>query len=198
MTVRGVFCSLAVLCLAGQGALADVLVLRDGRRVEGTLVAVRGDTIEFREGDRRLRRYDRDEVRSIQFDDDREDAGRGGRGALRERVATVDARLAWTDTGVDVRAGQDVLFSSSGEIRWGPNRRDGAAGERNSPRNSARPMPDRNAAALIGKVGENGDPFFIGDARDLLRMRASGRIFLGLNDDYLADNSGSLRVVIAY
>ena len=36
------------------------------------------------------------------------------------------------------------------------------------------------------------------DARDLLRMRASGRLFLGINDDHLADNSGSLRVVIAY
>ena len=37
----------------------------------------------------------------------------------------------------------------------------------------------------------------IGHARDLLRMRASGRIFPGINDDYLADNSGSLRVVMS-
>jgi hypothetical protein len=29
-------------------------------------------------------------------------------------------------------------------------------------------------------------------------MRAGGRLFLGLNDDYLQDNSGSLRVTIAY
>jgi hypothetical protein len=59
-------------------------------------------------------------------------------------------------------------------------------------------MPDRNAAALIGKIGENGDPFFIGDVKEAIRVRGSGRLFLGLNDDYLGDNSGSLRVVIGY
>jgi hypothetical protein len=83
---------------------------------------------------------------------------------------------------------------------------EGPAGERRTeetlkayaPFNAARPMPERNAAALIGKIGEKGDPFFIGDLREPLRMRGAGRLFLGINDDYLADNSGSLRVVIGY
>jgi hypothetical protein len=99
---------------------------------------------------------------------------------------------------VDVRAGQDVSFHSSGEVRWGPSRKDGADGEHNSPRNNGRPMPNRNAAALIGKIGPNGDPFFIGDDRQPVRVRGGGRLFLGINDDYLQDNSGSLRVTIAY
>ena len=90
------------------------------------------------------------------------------------------------------------MFEAAGEVRWGPNRRDGAAGERNSPFNAGRPMPDRNAAALIGKIGANGDPFFIGDDREPIRVRGSGRLFLGINDGYLNDNSGSLRVVISY
>jgi hypothetical protein len=59
-------------------------------------------------------------------------------------------------------------------------------------------MPDRNAATLIGKIGENADPFFIGDDRQPFRMRGSGRLYLGLNDDYLQDKSGSLRVTISY
>jgi hypothetical protein len=59
-------------------------------------------------------------------------------------------------------------------------------------------MPERNAAALIGKIGANGDPFFIGDDRAAIRIRGGGRLYLGINDDFLGDNSGSLRVVVAY
>jgi hypothetical protein len=185
--------------------LADTLVLRDGRRIDGTLVSVRGDTIEF-EGrgwrDGGVRRYDRNDVRTIQFDGERDRFSDRNdtrpRAGLRERVVTVDARTAWTDSGVDVRSGQDLSFDAAGEVRWGPNRRDGADGEHNSPRNNGRPMPDRNAAALIGKIGPNGDPFFIGSDRGPIRVRGGGRLFLGINDDYLLDNSGSLRVTIAY
>src|SRR6185503_20227431 len=90
-------CLVAAIVTAAQGViLADVLVLRDGRRVDGTLVSVRGDTIEF-EGysgrERGLRRYDRSDVRSIQLDDERGGGGFGGSGSgsgarpgLRERV----------------------------------------------------------------------------------------------------------------
>lgn len=196
--------SAAAAVLAMQvSALADVLVLRDGRRVEGELIAVRGETIEFEPRDGRVRRFDRSEVRSIQFEEDWTDRNRNQydtrpRVGMRERTVTVDARTQWVDTGVVVRAGQEVMFVASGQVRWGPNRRDGAAGERNSPFNAGRPMPDRNAAALIGKIGENGDPFFIGDDRAPIRVRGAGRLFLGINDDYLQDNSGSLRVVVSY
>lgn len=205
----------AALAVAVQAvALADVLVLRNGQRVEGLLVGVRGNTIEFEHRGGRddgvVRRYDRSDVRTIQIEewtgnrytDDRgrDDrfGGTGSRAGLRERSVTVQARTAWTDTGVDVRSGQEIFFSASGEVRWGPGRRDGAGGERNSPFNQGRPMPDRNAAALIGKIGANGDPFFIGGSTQAIRVRGAGRLFLGINDDYLQDNSGALRVVIAY
>jgi hypothetical protein len=199
----------ALVLTAESGLLADVLVLRDGTRIDGVLVAVRGDVIEFEQrtgyGSGRVRRYDRADVRAIQFDDyrsdlrddPRRDEGRP-RAGMRERSVDVQARTGWTDTGVDVRAGQEIFFAPTGEVRWGPGRRDGAAGERNSPRNPGRPMPDRNAAALIGRIGENGDPFFIGDDRGGIRVRGSGRLYLGINDDYLQDNTGWFRVVIAY
>ena len=110
----------------------------------------------------------------------------------------MDARAGWVDAGLTVRPGQELMFSSSGEVRWGPNRRDGAAGERNSPFNAGRPMPGKNAAALIGRIGERGDPFFIGSDTGPIRMRAGGPLYLGINDDYLQDNSGSFRVTIRY
>lgn len=206
--------AVAAMVFAAEAAmLADVLVLRDGRRVEGVLVAVRGDSIEFehRGGreDGRVRRYPRVDVRSIQFedfagnryrDDARDDrlTDTRARPGLRERTVAVNARAAWTDSGLDVRPGQAIYFTATGETRWGPGRRDGAGGERGSPRNAGRPMPERPAAALIGKIGENGDPFFIGNLTEAIRVRGVGRLYLGINDDFLDDNTGALRVVISY
>jgi hypothetical protein len=56
--------------------------------------------------------------------------------------------------------------------------------------NPNRPMPNRPGAALIGRVGNNADYFFIGGDNGPIRMRSSGRLFLGLNDDVLEDNTG--------
>ena len=116
---------------------------------------------------------------------------------MRERQVAVSARDAWTDTGVDVRAGQQIYFQANGEVRWGPSRSDGAAGERNSPFNAGRPLPDRPGAALIARIGER-DVFFIGAEQGPFRVRGNGRLFLGINDDVLTDNSGALRVTVSY
>ena len=210
-----------VLVLIGCAGLtaavqADTLILRDGRRVQGELVAVRGDEIEFDGqrgffGGRERMRFDRRDVARIEFDDergnrldrddDRRDDSRdtGGRpSGLRERGVNVEAATAWNDTGIDVRAGQTVYFTATGRVRWGPGRQDGPAGEHNSPRNDTRPIPTRPAAALIGRVGYSSDAFFIGDDSGPIRMRSSGRLYLGINDDYLRDNSGSFRVTVYY
>ena len=97
---------------------------------------------------------------------------------------------------VRLENGQTIYFAADGRIRWGRDRQDGPAGERNSPSNPNRPMGNRNAAALIGKIGE--DMFFIGDETGPVRMRSGGRLYLGVNDDVLTDNSGNFRVVVYY
>jgi hypothetical protein len=186
---------------------ADTLILRSGKRVEGELIEVRGETVEFRaQGwSGRTERYDRRDVRSIEFEsgrrggwDHEDDTRAGGRpSGLRERAVSVDAFQAWTDTRIDVRRGHEIYFQSSGRVRWGKDRHDGPAGERNSPRNPGRPIPNRPGAALIGRI-DGGDPFFIGDDEGPIRVRDSGRLELGINDDYLQDNSGSFRVTVYY
>jgi hypothetical protein len=183
---------------------ADTLVLRNGTRVEGELVSVRNGRVEFdeRRGSRSRRiEVDRDEVIRIEFDvRSSGDAGFAGRpGGLRERQVIVSADVPWNDAGIEVRSGQTVYFEATGNVRWGRDRRDGPGGEDNSPSNPNRPLPNRAAAALIGKVGLNSnDIFFIGSDQGAIRMRASGRLYLGINDDYLADNSGNFRVVVHY
>lgn len=212
----------AVLLALSTSLQADTLILRNGTRVEGELVAVRNGTIEFEErrgfGGTRTLRVDRDEVVRIEFDNYRgnnynnsgggnyNNSGggnynnSGGRPpGMREKQTIVSADTAWNDTGIELRAGQTIYFEAQGRVRWGRDRQDGPAGERNSPSNPNRPMGNRNAAALIGKIGNgSNDYFFIGDEMGPIRVRSSGRLYLGINDDVLTDNSGNFRVVVYY
>jgi len=199
---------IALIVALPVGLQADTLILRNGSRVQGELVSVRNGTIEFEErrsfGGGRTLRFDRDEVVRIEFDTYRDNTSGPGNSfgrpsGMRERPITVSANVAWNDTGIDVRAGQTVAFEAQGRVRWGRDRQDGPAGERNSPHNPGRPIPSRNAAALIGKIGSDSDDiFFIGDDTGTMRMRGSGRLYLGINDDVLTDNSGNFRVVVYY
>ena len=193
----------ALMLLVAVGALAtttlaDTLVLRSGRRVEGDLVSVSGRTIEFAEDGGSSRRYDRSDVAGIELDSSRSFGRSGGRPpGLREKYTSVAAATPWNDTGIDVRSGMDVYFDAQGRVAWGPDRKDGPGGEGGSRHNANRPIPGRPGGALIGRIGGS-DPFFIGDEKGPIRMRESGRLSLGVNDDYLQDNSGSFRVTVHY
>ena len=199
---------LAIVLSLPVSLKADTLYLRNGQRVEGELIGFRNGQIEFEErrgfGGTRALRFDRDEVDRIDFQNSRYSNNNnnssnlaGGRPTgMREKPVIVSADMAWNDAGIDVRAGQTVYFEAQGRVRWGRDRQDGPAGERNSPSNPNRPMGNRNAAALIGKIGN--DMFFIGDETGPVRMRAAGRLYLGVNDDVLTDNSGNFRVVVYY
>jgi hypothetical protein len=208
MRTTAVWLALAAVLAAGAVLAADTLYLRDGATLRGQLVAVRNGTVEFRErqgNSSRTIRVDVAEVRRIDFDDDAGgayDEAPGGYDrptGMRERTAIVSADVPFVDTGINVRAGQTVYFVAQGQVRWGPNRKDGPEGERGSPNNPNRPIPNRPAAALIGRIGgELNGSFFLGNERGPIRMREAGRLFLGINDDVLEDNSGNFRVTIYY
>ena len=189
---------------------ADTLYLRNGQRIQGELVGVRNGQIEFEErrtfGGTRTVRVDRDEVDRIDFDNrsytnnssnnSSNNAVDGRPSGMREKQVVVSGDVQWSDSGVDVRMGQVIYFEATGRVRWGKDRQDGPAGERGSPSNPNRPMGNRNAAALIGRIGN--DMFFIGDETGPVRMRSAGRLFLGVNDDVLTVNCGNSRVVVYY
>lgn len=200
--------TLAVLLVAAAAwAAADTLVLRNGRRIEGQLVGIRGDTIEFEEwrgSSSRTQRYDRRDVSRVEFDDSGV-SGSGGSSiwggrpsGLRERSVQVQAGTDWNDTGIDVRRNQEIYFEASGRVRWGPDRRHGPGGEGGSHTNPNRPIPNRPGGALIGRIGSGRDYFFIGEDRSPIRVREAGRLYLGVNDDYLQDNSGYFTVTVYY
>ena len=197
-----------LLAFGSLAALADTLILRSGRSFTGELVSVRDGRMDFRTDRGRLESFNLDEVDRVEFSGRNRDSSQSDRDSrpsgnerpsgLREREIDVAGAAAWTRTNVELRDGQELWFDSRGEVRWGPGRKDGPGGEGGSPRNPARPIPSRPGAALIGKIGESGDPFFIGNERGPIRVRGRGTLFLGINDDYLQDNGGAFRVIVHY
>ncbi len=115
-------------------------------------------------------------------------------GGTRESVVRADQ--AWTSTGIIVRRGDTVRFETTGEIQLSgdPNDKAGPAGSLSGRQAPNAPIRRSLAGALIGRVG-NGAPFGIGDQTSV-PMPASGRLFLGVNDDGLSDNSGEFRVIV--
>jgi hypothetical protein len=109
----------------------------------------------------------------------------------------VPANQRWVDTGITVRQGERVRFSASGEVTLSTDSNNVAtpAGSRNNEHPNGGPMPQTLTGALIGRVG-NGQPFGIGNQTTPLPMPDSGRLFLGVNDDNLADNRGEFQVEI--
>jgi len=120
----------------------------------------------------------------------------GTSGQAAARTIQVPANQQWTDTGVDVTQGQQVVFEASGQITW--DRQAGATATPDGNGTQTRtglPVPNAPVGALIGRVG-NAAPFGIGTQTNPLPMPASGRLMLGVNDSVLTDNTGAFSVVI--
>ncbi len=126
---------------------------------------------------------------------------------------TVPSNVQWTDTGYNVEGEQMLFLSASGGISLqvgnpmaycGPDGYD--------LKTVQQPIQDMNIGALIGKVvllisievdEETGEEkrneiekiFFIGSARQV-SLPISGRLFLGINENVVGDNSGQYTVDI--
>jgi len=112
------------------------------------------------------------------------------------KAVRVNAQQRWTDTGIDVRAGDVVTFDSRGTIQLSSDSNDVAtpAGSRKPGR--AAPATNVNAAAgaLIARIGDSAQ-VVIGDRRSM-PAPTGGRLYLGINDDHLPDNNGAFEVTV--
>jgi hypothetical protein len=123
----------------------------------------------------------------------------------RERTIAVQGTSRSADTGIDVRAGDQIVFSATGTIVAGQRAGSvGPDGGRSSGFGSivgTRPVPTSGVGALIGFIrtldGQNSQPFFIG-TQLTYTVQVAGRLFLAVNDDNYSDNSGSFSVLIRY
>ncbi len=114
---------------------------------------------------------------------------------------SVSSGRVWTDTGVRLRAGSSVTVTASGLIHFGAGRinqlsptgipwgRQCSAIAARLARGTGWPAPGLNCWSLIGRIG-SGKPFEVGNRRTM-RVARDGELFLGVNDNYLDDNSGT-------
>jgi hypothetical protein len=108
----------------------------------------------------------------------------------------VNANQQWTSTGIMVRRGERLTFNTTGEVRLSAAGDDVAqpAGATSGRKVAGAPLPNEIVGALIARIG-NGQPFGIGNLNSVVAP-ATGMLFLGVNDDHLADNTGQFRVEI--
>lgn len=137
------------------------------------------------------------------------DPNRGGRRNYRtlERIIAVQGNQPrGVDTGIDLRAGDQVTITATGNITAGPRAgvvspEGGRPGVGSILGTSGRPLPTAGVGALIGYIvqpnGQATQPFFVG-SQFTSTAPVDGRLFLLVNDDNYSDNSGSFSARIVY
>ena len=121
-----------------------------------------------------------------------------------EKTVEVPGNSRGTDTGIDLRSGDTVTITATGNVVAG--RRAGSVtpdGGRVGFGSIAGTYPVANAGvgALIGYIrltnGQVTQPFLVG-SQQTITAPVDGRLFLLINDDNYGDNSGSFQVRISY
>lgn len=113
--------------------------------------------------------------------------------AAGRQTVRVNSQHRWTDTGINVRAGDVITFDASGQIEMSdPTDTATPAGSTRGRTAPDAPVLGQKAGGLLAKIGEY-RPAFIGD-RTTWTAPVSGRLYLGVNDDHLPDNSGEFIV----
>jgi hypothetical protein len=112
------------------------------------------------------------------------------------QTVRVNSQQRWTDTAINVRAGDVITFNASGTITMSDDTGDTAtaAGSTRGRTAPDAPVLGQRAGGLLAKIGEY-SPAFIG-GRGTWTAPVSGRLYLGVNDDHLPDNRGEFVVVV--
>jgi serine/threonine protein kinase len=114
-----------------------------------------------------------------------------------ESNVPVDGRVAFSDTAVDLQVGDKVTIAATGTV-WADTNKTLVASPAGVPN---RPdllkynvVPNVQHSGLIGRVG-SGKPFNVA-AKLVFTAQQAGRLFLGINDINLGDNSGAFRATV--
>lgn len=127
------------------------------------------------------------------------------------KTLTAAGASGWTDTGLEVRAGEEFWFEASGTICLQTGNEEAYCGpEGIRVRTMQQPLPESNLGCLVGRVlqevvivedpktkektvREYGVAFPIGKAGPAV-IPADGRLFLGPNENVTGDNDGAFAV----
>jgi len=108
----------------------------------------------------------------------------------RELTVTVPGTRAWTDAGIDIAVGDRVAVAATGTVFNNDTLSSDPDGVKGNPGLRAfNVVPDSNHGSLIGRIGQ-GQPFNLGGSTAFVAP-AGGRLFLGINDIGVDNNSGA-------
>jgi len=166
------------LCVGSLAAIAsaDTLVMRDGTRVQGTVVGIAARTITFRHADGVSRRYSTSQVEALEFlsaerANPRAMSGRSleapaGTELVVRTVETIDSRNAGADQAFSAIVEQDVTNASGHVI-----------------------IPERSSAQLVirqmSSGGATGSPEMVLDVQSIT---VDGRRYLVSTTDVLQES----------
>ncbi len=129
-----------------------------------------------------------------------------GRLALGARLAPISqeelaqtriyAYRDWQSTGVQLHTGDQVTVWAQGTWLYSPVAGyHGPEGHFRFSAPSFYPLPNVRGGALIGRIGEDGSPFYVGKGT-WVRAQQDGLLYLCIDDDILSDNDGYVTVKI--
>ena len=107
----------------------------------------------------------------------------------------IHAYRGWQSTGLRVHQGETLILKAEGTWLYTPDEYHGPRGHKTYRAPSFYPLPSVPGGALIGRIGEEGQPRYVGEG---LRWRAQsdGLLYLRIDDDILSDNEGFVTVAI--
>jgi hypothetical protein len=181
---------------------AQTVWLRNGQTIDGQLYDIAGThplriTLKTSSGDRELSSSEIGRIVLARPSAAVATSGASSSIGIPEGTGiAVNGSAAWTPTGMTVKRGDRLTINATGEVRLSTDSADlaNANGSRAGRKTAAAPVPDAATGALIARVG-NSAPFPIGESQTVT-MPANGQLFLGINDDHVADNSGGYRVTV--
>ena len=114
---------------------------------------------------------------------------------VRVRVRADNAANGWTDSGLMVRKGQRLRITATGRVSLGEGRFSTPTG---LPRvvDTEKLMRTEPTGELIAVIGDDNDEFIAVGANREFHAPRDGRLFLGVNEGKLEDNTGSYDALI--
>ncbi|MEO7659519.1 MAG: hypothetical protein ABIV48_07880 [Pyrinomonadaceae bacterium] len=111
------------------------------------------------------------------------------------KVLADNTANGWTNSGWVVRKGQRIRITGEGKIILGQGKSSTSSGL-SSLADEQKLLKNVPTGALIAVIGDdNNDFIYVGSEREFTATR-DGALFLGINEGYLEDNSGSFDVKI--
>ena len=112
----------------------------------------------------------------------------------------ITGEATWIDTGIDVNAGEHVVFTASGNLRYADAKEEnGPEGMPRGFRDLLRSLPVNEAGrgALVGRIGDKdtSQSFLIGAKRDVTAP-ISGRLSVGINQGSSDTGTGTYKLQI--